>query len=71
VEDKVRTRLYDSSHEFNAAMQVEAWKWLAKWSLRFSQGNQPHDFKMRVSSGQGKESLSKSLPKLFEALCSS
>jgi hypothetical protein len=26
----VRTRLYDTPHEFNAEMQTEAWAWLAK-----------------------------------------
>lgn len=31
VADRVRTRLYDTPHEFNAAMQVEAWDWLKKW----------------------------------------
>jgi dienelactone hydrolase len=29
--EKVRTRLYDTPHEFNAAMQAEAWDWLARW----------------------------------------
>jgi dienelactone hydrolase len=29
--DKVRTRLYDTPHEFNAEMQDEAWAWLQKW----------------------------------------
>jgi dienelactone hydrolase len=28
--DLVRTRLYDTPHEFNAEMQAEAWGWLAK-----------------------------------------
>lgn len=28
---KLRTRLYDTPHEFNAEMQAEAWEWLAKW----------------------------------------
>jgi dienelactone hydrolase len=28
--DRVRTRLYDTPHEFNAEMQTEAWGWLAK-----------------------------------------
>jgi dienelactone hydrolase len=27
--DNVRTRLFDAPHEFNAAMQAEAWEWLA------------------------------------------
>lgn len=31
VKEKVRTRLYDSPHEFNADMQTEAWQWLDKW----------------------------------------
>jgi hypothetical protein len=31
VKNKVRTLLYDSPHEFNAAMQAEAWQWLARW----------------------------------------
>jgi dienelactone hydrolase len=30
VPDRVRTRLYDTPHEFNAEMQAEAWPWLAK-----------------------------------------
>jgi dienelactone hydrolase len=30
VPDRVRTRLYDTPHEFNLAMQAEAWDWLAK-----------------------------------------
>jgi hypothetical protein len=29
--EKVRTRLYDTPHEFNAAMQEEAWDWLKRW----------------------------------------
>jgi dienelactone hydrolase len=29
--EKVRTRLYDAPHEFNAEMQAEAWDWLQKW----------------------------------------
>ncbi len=28
VPDRVRTRLYDTPHEFNAEMQAEAWEWL-------------------------------------------
>ena len=28
--DNVRTRLYDTPHEFNAEMQAEAWSWLAR-----------------------------------------
>jgi len=31
VPEKVRTRLYDTPHEFNAEMQTEAWAWLRKW----------------------------------------
>ena len=31
VGDKFRARLYDTPHEFNAAMQAEAWAWLQKW----------------------------------------
>jgi dienelactone hydrolase len=31
VPQKVRTRLYDTPHEFNAEMQAEAWAWLRKW----------------------------------------
>ncbi|MGP0068632.1 MAG: dienelactone hydrolase family protein [Isosphaeraceae bacterium] len=31
VAEKVRTRLYDTPHEFNSAMQVEAWEWLKRW----------------------------------------
>jgi dienelactone hydrolase len=31
VPDKLRTRLYDRPHEFNAEMQAEAWGWLRKW----------------------------------------
>jgi dienelactone hydrolase len=30
VPDRVRTRLYDTPHEFNAEMQTEAWAWLGK-----------------------------------------
>jgi len=29
--DKFRGHLYDSPHEFNEAMQAEAWAWLKKW----------------------------------------
>jgi dienelactone hydrolase len=28
---KVRTRLYDTPHQFNAEMQTEAWQWLRQW----------------------------------------
>jgi dienelactone hydrolase len=31
VGEKFRARLYDTPHEFNAAMQAEAWAWLQKW----------------------------------------
>ena len=31
VPDRCRTRLYDSPHEFNEAMQTEAWDWLNRW----------------------------------------
>jgi dienelactone hydrolase len=31
VPERCRTRLYDTPHEFNAAMQVEAWAWLKQW----------------------------------------
>ena len=31
VPEKVRTRLYDTPHEFNMEMQAEAWEWLRKW----------------------------------------
>jgi hypothetical protein len=30
VPERVRTRLYDTPHEFNAEMQTEAWAWLAR-----------------------------------------
>lgn len=30
-EEKLRTRLYDTPHEFNAAMQQEAWEWFKRW----------------------------------------
>ncbi len=29
--DRIRTRMYDTPHEFNAEMQQEAWDWLARW----------------------------------------
>jgi dienelactone hydrolase len=29
--EKLRTRLYDTPHEFNAEMQQEAWAWLKRW----------------------------------------
>jgi len=31
VPDRIRTRLYDTPHEFNAEMQTEAWAWLRRW----------------------------------------
>jgi dienelactone hydrolase len=31
VPEKLRTRLYDEPHEFNAPMQAEAWEWLDRW----------------------------------------
>jgi dienelactone hydrolase len=31
VPERFRGRLYDAPHEFNAAMQREAWDWLARW----------------------------------------
>lgn len=31
VPEKLRTRLYDRPHEFNAPMQAEAWAWLRQW----------------------------------------
>lgn len=31
VPEKLRLRLYDTPHEFNAEMQAEAWEWLARW----------------------------------------
>ena len=30
VRDRLRTRLYDTPHEFNAEMQAEAWSWLGR-----------------------------------------
>ena len=29
--DRLQTRLYDTPHEFNTAMQEEAWEWLERW----------------------------------------
>lgn len=29
--EKLRLRLYDTPHEFNAEMQAEAWAWLKRW----------------------------------------
>jgi dienelactone hydrolase len=31
IPERVKTRLYDAPHEFNAAMQEEAWDWLKRW----------------------------------------
>jgi dienelactone hydrolase len=31
VPDRFRARLYETPHEFNAEMQVEAWEWLRRW----------------------------------------
>jgi hypothetical protein len=31
VPQNLRTRLYDTPHEFNAEMQAEAWEWLKRW----------------------------------------
>lgn len=31
IPEKVRTRLYDTPHVFNAEMQAEAWDWLKRW----------------------------------------
>jgi dienelactone hydrolase len=31
VRDRFRASLYETPHEFNAAMQVEAWEWLRRW----------------------------------------
>ena len=31
IPERLRTRLYEAPHEFNAEMQAEAWKWLKKW----------------------------------------
>jgi dienelactone hydrolase len=29
--EKLRTRLYDTPHEFNTEMQAEGWEWLKRW----------------------------------------
>jgi dienelactone hydrolase len=29
--DRQRCRLYDAPHQFNTAMQAEAWEWIARW----------------------------------------
>jgi dienelactone hydrolase len=31
IPERLKTRLYDAPHEFNAAMQAEAWDWLKRW----------------------------------------
>lgn len=31
IPEKLKTSLYDAPHEFNGAMQEEAWAWLKKW----------------------------------------
>jgi hypothetical protein len=31
VPDRFRGSLYDTPHEFNAEMQIEAWEWLKRW----------------------------------------
>jgi dienelactone hydrolase len=31
IAEKLRTHLYDTPHEFNTAMQEEAWEWLKRW----------------------------------------
>jgi dienelactone hydrolase len=31
IPERLKTRLYDAPHEFNAAMQEEAWDWLKQW----------------------------------------
>jgi dienelactone hydrolase len=31
VPEQLRTRLYDTPHEFNREMQAEAWQWLKRW----------------------------------------
>jgi dienelactone hydrolase len=31
IVEKVRTRFYDTPHEFNSEMQDEAWDWLKRW----------------------------------------
>jgi dienelactone hydrolase len=31
IPDRLKTRLYDAPHEFNADMQTEAWAWLKQW----------------------------------------
>jgi dienelactone hydrolase len=31
VPERIKTRMYDTPHEFNAEMQAEAWEWLKRW----------------------------------------
>jgi dienelactone hydrolase len=31
IRERVATRMYDAPHEFNGAMQEEAWAWLKRW----------------------------------------
>lgn len=31
IPEKIATRMYDAPHEFNGAMQEEAWAWLKRW----------------------------------------
>jgi len=31
IPERLRTRLYDTPHEFNPEMQAEAWEWLRRW----------------------------------------
>jgi hypothetical protein len=31
VPDRQRCRLYDAPHQFNVAMQAEAWEWIRRW----------------------------------------
>ncbi|HMJ65488.1 MAG TPA: hypothetical protein VK615_09055, partial [Candidatus Binatia bacterium] len=31
IPERLKTRLYDAPHEFNADMQTEAWAWLNRW----------------------------------------
>src|SRR5207245_4837307 len=41
IKDKVRTRFYDTPHEFNNEMQAEAWEWLRKWVLNIVRDAEP------------------------------
>ena len=31
IPERIATRMYDAPHEFNGAMQEEAWEWLRRW----------------------------------------